>query len=1846
MVKNYSLFIFLFCCTLTFGYGQCLSDNFNSGYGNWSDSGTYQNVIAGRTGNGTGFNSTVDNIITNSVLTNPQVLTLWLSRSGSTENKTLSIQYSVSNAGPWTSARDFLVSDATTTHQEFTVILNLTGDYYIRIIMSQRTGGSYYLDDIEVNCGASSQEIQIQGNGTEIVDGSTTPNIGDDTDFGATAITGSTVTKTFTISNTGGADLILDGTAPNYVTVIPSTEFTITQPTLTTIPHTVGNFTTFQITFDPNGLGTQTATVSVDNNDSDEDPYDFIIEGIGRNSNASDIIASSMYTYNSNIDYLTYQSATITNTTQSIDVLRVDIRDGGASNDTDSQTTELTDIVFNVTNLANIRTAALFNANTLIANNPSIGAGTISFSGLSYPAADDGVAALTLRVTFLTTVTDNDQLEFTISSASANPSGSIFNSTDAGGAISSILNNRNRIEVVADRLNFLQQPSNTNTNAIMFANVQVETMDVNTNKDLDWTGNINISSSGSMTGDPITEPSVNSISSFSNIIHTVAGTNLNLSASATGLISVTSSNFDITLFVFSTGDFRPKLGTDLSFNGDWDYFDGTVWINAPSNDAPQNTSVTINRILIDDYVTGGASSSTNYDCDILILAGGILEIVDKSNSPVAEFLSANNTLEIRDNGELLIRGDIDLSSSTNLFMRSGGRMVIDQNSMNNQHPIWDGVEKFEGGSMLEINDWDWTITAESSSLINVTTAIDDNDNGYKFGHVYFNPTNLTSEWTIVGGPINVNVTENDFEINNTSTFFVLGMSNNTAGISSTYNGDFTVSDGNFTFGGSFTNDTFEQNILIRGDVTINSNDDFYIHHEFNGSATIVAETAPVVIEGNLEIWELANTVTSDVTTKEILFSGNNTHTIEVAPNCSNVPFIIEAGDTAVLSNENLKFTGNSSIEIESNAIFNFSFNGTAALEVQNVSGGNNRFLQRSGSYLYITHSQGIWDASNNGNVQGFAATNTSYNQINSTYHFIGNSNQETGDAFSSNSNSKTIICELDTNSDELTATIRTGTSELLDIRRGILVNTDTNHIFGSGDLNISDGGLRSSVVTATNVVPVLTGTYNLTDGFVQLNATTDQVLRGSRAYRDLIFSTSGTKTLSSSPTSITGTILVEDIAILNVEANTMGGSNTFLTMTDASEYITDGVGVKPDALETYNLGAGTKITYVNDNITLQGIRLFRDYYNIDVVGSNVGTSSTALPIRIQSGGTFTVKPTGTFKFINTAGFNGSNLTSIDNTNSPSIILETGSTIEYAGDTQTLTEFLPNYSNVNISGTDRKAMGTNTGIIIGENLDVISSELYIDNSKFIQVEDNTTIRGTTGFIGSIRVETQGSFVQVGDSGTFSLIGIGASTTNKLSAPKETWLDYTYWSSPITSANIDVLFAAMPVDRKYEYIAANYYDQYMENLNDNNQTTLGQDDIDDAAPYDWQVVSGTMTPGHGYAITGSPLAPGFPYVESIDFTGQFNTGDINTPIVINTLAADNDWNFIGNPYPSAIDFTAFHNQNSSIIEGCAFLWSHATLPDETNNGNQASNFSQDDYAIITVGSGCTAGASTIIPQPYIPSGQGFFVVGQSTNIATFKNSMRIADGISNNQFFRNVEPTIEANKIWINLRSDNGIFNQALIAYIDGATDNFDSYSYDAPRNLSSRNASIIYTKIADRADKKFAIQGKDPNSLALNEVIPLGFYTSIDEVTIYTLSIAQLEGEFLTSNSIYIIDRLNNVIHDLSASDYTFTSEIGEFNNRFEIVFRADALSIHTNQLDENDLTIIELSNGDVQFKIGKNFTITNVEILDLTGRQIYNYKGHNSTEAYDLSQLSKAPYIGKVTLSNGQVISKKAIKRL
>lgn len=118
---------------------------------------------------------------------------------------------------------------------------------------------------------ATAPEIAVTGNGNAITDGDATPSATDHTDFGTTP-QGTTKPRTFTIENSGDANLVISSVA---LLGAGAAEFTITaNPTGTIAPAGTGTLT---VRADAANQGTFSATVTINSNDANEAAFDFAI---------------------------------------------------------------------------------------------------------------------------------------------------------------------------------------------------------------------------------------------------------------------------------------------------------------------------------------------------------------------------------------------------------------------------------------------------------------------------------------------------------------------------------------------------------------------------------------------------------------------------------------------------------------------------------------------------------------------------------------------------------------------------------------------------------------------------------------------------------------------------------------------------------------------------------------------------------------------------------------------------------------------------------------------------------------------------------------------------------------------------------------------------------------------------------------------------------------------------------------------------------------------------------------------------------------------------------------------------------------------------------------------------------------------------------------------------------------------------------------------------------------------------------------------------------------------------------------------------------------------------------
>lgn len=103
-----------------------------------------------------------------------------------------------------------------------------------------------------------------------------TNNMNNAHDYGNVTV-GNEVTVTFKITNTGTADLQLNGTI--VVESSNSDIFKITQPDNTQLSQ--GQDVTFKITFSPQIAGSYSSTITITNNDDDNNPFIFTVQGAG-----------------------------------------------------------------------------------------------------------------------------------------------------------------------------------------------------------------------------------------------------------------------------------------------------------------------------------------------------------------------------------------------------------------------------------------------------------------------------------------------------------------------------------------------------------------------------------------------------------------------------------------------------------------------------------------------------------------------------------------------------------------------------------------------------------------------------------------------------------------------------------------------------------------------------------------------------------------------------------------------------------------------------------------------------------------------------------------------------------------------------------------------------------------------------------------------------------------------------------------------------------------------------------------------------------------------------------------------------------------------------------------------------------------------------------------------------------------------------------------------------------------------------------------------------------------------------------------------------------------------------
>lgn len=780
-------------------------------------------------------------------------------------------------------------------------------------------------------------------------------------------------------------------------------------------------------------------------------------------------------------------------------------------------------------------------------------------------------------------------------------------------------------------------------------------------------------------------------------------------------------------------------------------------------------------------------------------------------------------------------------------------------------------------------------------------------------------------------------------------------------------------------------------------------------------------------------------------------------------------------------------------------------------------------------------------------------------------------------------------------------------------------------ILGINSGGTFDNGGENQILNGSNGSIKISGTFITRDihGFVgantaipsiipslEIGSTVEYGLNGNQnvqgitapIYQNITFSNGGIKTLISK-NNVLGTIIISGSTIFDAENNNFGSSSSNVIMTETSKYKLGGtIASKPESGGIYSLGPNTTIEFTGTSAT--NIRLISPiiyYANIIISGSNVSNPGSSVGIKFQTGATFVVKTDATFKLANKAGFNGAVNTAINNTNSPNIILETNSTIEYTGEDQFITN--AEYSNLTISGTGTKTIPGTSEILVKNDLKVKSATLQIDSNKLLTVTNS--INNSSG--NSIVINDSGNLVQLTEVDNLSTnSNIGNIKMNRISRSLIV-NDYVYWGSPVKENVLPQI--PNTFDRTYIW------------------------DLNGSINGNW-IVPLTIMPGQGFITRTKKAGYG-----SFDFVGTPNNGTVK--IWANGYDAVSDvygnYTLLSNPYPSAIDATAFvTNFENSGLSGTLYFWTSSTP-------FLGAEYNSNDYSSwnLTGGTSTAPAISNPIlslkPTGKIAAGQGFFAGIESDFDVTFTNAMRIRSGMDNSQFFKTNDLSkkqTEENRIWLNLSGPNYAFKQILVGYVSGATNDMDQL-FDG--TVFSGNEVNFYSILKD---KSLTIQGR---SLPFNfdDKVPLGFL--ISNAGEYKIDIDEMDGFFKNLNvPIYLEDKLLNLIHDLKKEAYFFSSEKGSFNDRFVVHYTNVTLE-KANFIKATPQIIIVNINKQIRINSKKD-KISGIMIFNLLGKQIYTKTNIDNNEfTIPNLVLSEQVLLLKIVLQNGEIRNKKII---
>ncbi len=524
-------------------------------------------------------------------------------------------------------------------------------------------------------------------------------------------------------------------------------------------------------------------------------------------------------------------------------------------------------------------------------------------------------------------------------------------------------------------------------------------------------------------------------------------------------------------------------------------------------------------------------------------------------------------------------------------------------------------------------------------------------------------------------------------------------------------------------------------------------------------------------------------------------------------------------------------------------------------------------------------------------------------------------------------------------------------------------------------------------------------------------------------------------------------------------------------------------------------------------------------------------------------------------------------------------------------------------------TSTKAVSFTGNYTIGADLDACS----------ISVSNNAVVSVTSGFnvnlSNTITVASGSSFTLNNNANLYQANASAVNTGNiivKRQSNPLIRLDYTLWSSPVTGQRLYSFSPFTFANRFYVYdTTSNLYNNSSIGFNVTGTNAAGVNGLDGN--------NVQFTTGKGYLIRLPYNHPTAPIIFNGSFTGVPNNG--TKTITLANVSATQQFNAVGNPYPSPIDIAQFATDNTANIESTLYFWR------KTNNALSASYCTWNTTSGLF---GDNGEAYTNSPNGVIQTGQGFFVEAKDgATSLEFNNGQRVANNA--NQFFRTntvATSTTQADAIWLNLIGTGAEFSQAVVSYFTNATLGADAYD-----SKYFNDGAVALNMLIGSTE--YVIQGRP--TFQATDIVPLNY--KVTTAGNYTFAIDHVEGLFSTGQLIYIKDNQDGSYHNLS-SPYTFTSAAGTFANRFELVYQT-SLTTNDNNFTANSINVIKQQNDVVVRTSGT--TMQEVTIFDIRGRVLITKTNINASETKINVGTTNQVLLVQVTTIDGVKATKKVV---